>query len=614
MKTTCSSSRTGGGARARVAPVVLVTLAALAVALGGCSTQQTASAQASSDDAVTVRVIAFNDFHGHLEGQGLALPWPDPNEPRRVRPLAAGGAAPLAALIRSLRQAMPHHLTLSSGDLVGAAPPISSLFFHESTVDLANRMGVDIAVPGNHEFDAGAQELLRLMSGGCRSPQRGSPAASCALGAHGGAAFAHVAANVRRPDGTTLFPPSVVRGFDGVKVGIVGAVTAATPGMVRPSGVAGLRFTDEAAALNAEAARLKTQGVHALVAVIHEGGEVGTPGGPLAWNDTTCEGARGTGFDIARRLSSDFFLVLTAHTHQGYRCEIDGRVVMQATAQGRGLSVADLVIDRRSGEVDRARSSHRNLPVFNEQSEPRLRDAVIGAEPEPWASALRGARAADDVAERVAAYARAAAPMEQRTVGRINGLFSRDPGPGRTDSAAARLVAQAQWWATREPALGGAQFALMNPGGVRSDLRCPSSPPCEVSFGQVFRMQPFGNHLVTMTLSGLELKRLLEDQQRPGRESPRLLIPSSGLRYTWKASAPHGQRVRDLVLDGRPVAPKDTLRVTVNNFLAEGGDGFTALVHGRERTGGPPDLDALIDFLREGAATPDPEPRVRWED
>jgi 5'-nucleotidase len=468
---------------------------------------------------VTVRVVAFNDFHGQLDGSGLTLPWPDAARPGQSLRLPAGGAAALAGLVAALRAGEPQSVVVSSGDMVGAAPLVSALFRHESTIDVMNRLGVDLAVPGNHEFDAGRDELLRLLRGGCAGPAARGVEVSCALGRHEGAQFATIAANVTAADGRPLFPPSQVREFGGVRVGFIGAVTRSTPYIVVPSGVAGLRFGDEAEAINREAARLKALGVAALVAVIHEGGETGTPGQPLAWNEGACTNPRGPVFSIERRLVQDVDLVLSAHTHQGYACVVGGRAVMQATALGRGVSVADLVIDTATGEVDRARSRHRNLPVIDARVDPALREAVIAAEPAPWAAVLRAAKPDGAIAARVAAYAATAAPIAQRPVGRIAGSFERS---GRTDGSAGRLVADAQWQATRAPERGGSRFALMNPGGIRADLACRGTPPCPVSYGDAFAMQPFGNSLVVLTLRGDEIRRLLENQQRPGRtQSPR---------------------------------------------------------------------------------------------
>lgn len=545
-----------------------------------------------------LRLMAFNDFHGQLESARLALTLPDPADPQRSVGIAAGGAPALAGLVQALRQGSEHSVLISSGDMVGAAPPLSTLLRHEPTIDVMNRIGVDVATLGNHEFDAGLPELQRLLGGGCASEH--PVLSSCVLGRHGGARFAVTAANVRRSaDGSAVFAPAVVRSFEGVKVGFIGAVTRETPSIVTPSGVAGLRFEDEARAINQTAQALLAQGVQTLVAVVHEGGEIGaaTPGALPDWNDPTCPGARGDLFGLQRKLLPQVAVVFSAHTHQGYRCQMDGRWVMQAYSYGRGVSVVDLVIDRHSGQVDRPASTSRNLPVLNERSHLPTRDALVAATPLPWRQALRDAKPDAAIAQRVAAYAEGVAPRIQRPVGQIRQSFARTPGPGGADSPAARLVADAQLAATRALDQGGAQVALMNPGGVRTDLPCPVSPePCAVSYGQAFAMQPFGNSLVVMTLSGRELKALLESQRR-GTHPPLLLAPSHGLSYRWLSKARPGQQVADLMLEGRPVREEQSIRVTVNSFLAEGGDGFAVLRAGRNRLGGPQDVDALAAYL-----------------
>jgi len=595
--------------------------ALLAALLAGCTlppppaiSAATAVAAASAPEAAappTLRVIAFNDFHGHLEPGHLSLSLADPRAPG-APPLrvAAGGAPALAGLVAALRAGAAHSVVAASGDQVGAAPLVSALFRHESTVEVLNQIGVDVATVGNHEFDAGLDELLRLLGGGCAATRPADPARSCALSpAYGGARFAVAAANVQRVDGRPLFAPHWVREVAGVRVGFIGAVTRSTPGIVVPSGVAGLRFEDEAVAVNRASAALAAQGVRAQVLLLHEGAEVGMPGQPADWNDPACPGLRGALPALLPRLDAQIDLVLSAHTHQGYNCRVDGRPLLQALSYGRGVSVADLVLDPATGDVDRARSLTRNLPVLDERTAPALRDALAAAEPPAFGAALRAARPDAAVARTVAAYAAAAAPQAQRAVGRIAAGFYRQ---GRTDHAAGRLVADAQWAATCAPEHGGAELALTNPGGVRADLPCRAGP-CTVSYGEAFTMQPFGNSLVVMTLSGAELKTLLERQQPPGRDAPAFLQPSAGLRYDWVASAPFGQRVRALRLHGQPVRPGQPVRLTVNSYMAEGGDGLQLLKTGRERLGGPQDLDALVAHLRSGPA-PLPEPRIAWVD
>lgn len=239
-----------------------------------------------------------------------------------------------------------------------------------------------------------------------------------------------------------------------------------------------------------------------------------------------------------------------------------------------------------------------------------MRESLAAAQPAPYGQVLREARPSATVAQQVAAYVALSSQVAGQPAGRIAGSFDRR---GRTDSAAGRLVADAQWAATRDAARGGAQVALMNPGGIRTDLLCAGTPPCAVSYGEAFAMQPFGNSLVVMTLSGAELKALLESQQPQGRDKPSFLAPSQGLSYRWLASAPAGQRVADLRLNGVPVAPGAELRVTVNSFMADGGDGFRLLRQGRNRLGGELDLDALIAHLA-GNPAPQATARIEWVD
>jgi 5'-nucleotidase len=407
-----------------------------------------------------------------------------------------------------------------------------------------------------------------------------------------------VSANVRRTSGGTLLPPAWVMQAGPVKVGVIGAVTRVTPQLVVPSGVEGLRFTDEAEAINEAAQALQAQGVQALVVTLHEGAEIGAPGKPADWNDTACPGLRGEAVDIIKRITPAVDLVLTAHTHQGYNCVIDGRPVMQAVAYGRGLSVADLHINPRTGDVDRGKTIARNLPVLNARTEAAHREALLQSEPPAFSAALKAAQPDAEVGALVQRYAQAAAPQAQRVVGRIARTLDRR---GTGDSPAGRLVAQAQWEATRSPAKGGAQFALMNPGGIRTDLVCRGTPPCDVTYGDLFSMQPFGNSLVVMSLTGAEIRQLLEQQQRSGPDWP-LMSPSEGLNYRWSRKAPVGQRAQDIRVQGQPLDESATYRVTVNSFMAEGGDGYTVLQRGRQRLGGAQDLDAMLAHLRQGVA------------
>lgn len=545
-------------------------------------------------EPLRLRVIAFNDFHGHLEAGELTVPVPDPADPTRPLALRSGGAAFLATRIAQLRREVPASVVVSSGDLIGASPLVSALFHDEPTIEAMNLIGLDLNAVGNHEFDHGVDELRRLVGGGCIATPRGA-AATCQhpTGRYSGAKFPFIAANVVGGDSQPLLAASVVKTIDGVQVGFIGAVTRATPGIVMPAGIRGWRFLPEAEAINREARRLREAGVGVLIAVIHEGGEA--DGGINA-----CDNPRGEIFEIEKRLDPAIDAVLSAHTHRAYVCTIEGRTVIQAGAHGRLLSVIDLAIDRASSRVLRGQTRARNEPLPNGGStEPALRAAYPPLAPDAQVLAL------------VEHYRQRAEPLAQRPAGRIAAPFVRVPDAGG-DSPAGRLIADAQLAATRT---NGAQIAFTNPGGIRTDLRPRSGGA--VTYGDAFAMQPFGNALVTLTLTGAQLRTLLESQwSRHTPERVRFLQPSRGLTYAWRAAAPWGERIdpASLRLDGAPVRPDALYRVTVNSYLADGGDGFVGLRAGTDATGGPLDVDALVEYLRQASRTqplaPDPLPRI----
>lgn len=570
-------------------------LIAAALALGAtASGARAADAEAAP---LAVRIIAINDLHGHLEPGDNSIQVAHPADPARLVPLRTGGAAHLATRVRALRAEAPHSVFVAAGDLVGASPLVSALFRDEPTIEAMNLMGLELNAVGNHEFDHGAAELTRLIEGGCASVPRGE-AASCAhpTGRYAGATFPFIAANVLQTDGEPWLPPAWVRTIDGVKLGFIGAVTRSTPGIVMPTGIRGLRFLPEADAINRQVKALRAQGVRTLIAVIHEGGDA--EGGFNA-----CENPAGPIFEIARALDPAISVVLSAHTHRGYNCRLDGRVVIQGASFGRLVSVVDLQIDRGSGEVIRDRTRAVNLPVPNGSDE-ALDPAVRRAHPP-----LTPDR---DVGALVAHYRARAAPLANRPVARLAATADRRPSDGG-DHAAGRLIADAQLAATRA---AGARIAFTNPGGVRGDL-VARPPHGDVTFGDLFTLQPFGNSLVTLTLSGAQLKQLLESQWSRRGDRVRFLQPSRGFSYAWADDRPWGERVdpASLQLDGERIDPQGRYRVTVNSFLAAGGDSFALLRDADERVGGPLDVDALASYLRAAGSTgpvaPDPVARIR---
>jgi 5'-nucleotidase len=534
-----------------------------------------AAAHAASD--VDIQLLALNDFHGNLE----------PNTPGTIRidnptspAIPAGGAAYLATYLRDAERTNRNTLTVTAGDLIGASPLTSALFHDEPTIEAWNKIGLDISAVGNHEFDEGWIELKRMQRGGCH-PVDGcfdGVDANSAPDGFAGADFPFLAANVvREATGKPLFRPFVIRRFKGIKVGFIGLTLEGTPSIVSAAGIQGLQFLDEAETINRYAAQLRDgYGVRAIVVLMHEGGFQATP-----FNINGCNGLSGPVVDIVNNSADDVDLFITGHTHQPYNCVIDGRPVTSASSFGRLFTDIDATLDRRTRDFDTITANNVVVRQTNEDGTPVAQ--------------------APDIAALVQHYQTLAAPLANRVIGELAGPATK-VFDDSLENQAGNLIADSQQ-ASAAAAGTGSVAAFMNPGGVRGDAGFPAGP---VTYAQAFAIQPFGNTLVTITLTGAQLLEVLK-QQWCGQTSGRVLLPSSSVHYTWSrsvATAITGQPcegaanpVTGLTIGGTAVDPAASYRITVNNFLADGGDGFTTLRAGTDRTGGAVDLDALVAYL-----------------
>jgi 5'-nucleotidase len=508
---------------------------------------------------VDVQVLAINDFHGNLEPPGgtfLGAP--------------AGGAAYLATVIRQLSDGVRNNVVVSSGDLIGASPLLSALFHDEPTIEAMNQIGLQLNAVGNHEFDEGVDELQRMQRGRCH------PVDGCQDGDDfAGADFDFLAANVFDEDtGRTIFPPYRIMNLNGTRVAFVGMTLEGTPSIVTPSGVAGLDFRDEADTVNALVPRLRDDGVESIVVLLHEGGF--TTGGV---ND--CPGVSGPIVDIVARLDDEIDAVLSGHTHRAYNCALPNAaghpiLVTSASSFGRVVTDVQLRIDRRTRDVVSAQAE--NLIV------------------------RRDVQPAADITDLIAEYDAIAAPLRDRVIGQITSTIDK-AADASGENPAGNLIADAQLAATAPAGFGAAQIAFMNPGGVRDPgfiFDQPAGTGGAITYGEAFTVQPFGNSLVTMTLTGAQIYELLKEQWC--QSAPKVLLPSAGFHYAWSQSedpcAGDGRVVTGSVtLNGAPVDLDQPYRVTVNSFLAEGGDGFPVLPQGTDRLGGAVDLDALEDYF-----------------
>lgn len=520
-----------------------------------------------SCETVGVQVLAFNDFHGNLQpptgSSGRIVTGANPATDR----VDAGGAEFLATHLARLAATNPNTLIVSAGDVVGATPLLSALFHDEPTIESMNLVGLDVASVGNHEFDEGPVELLRLQRGGCHPVdgcQDGDPFA--------GASFDYLAANViENASGETLLPSWTERRFGAARIAIIGLTLEGTPNFTTAAGVVGLTFLDEAETINALVPEIQAEGIDTIIVLIHEGGEV-----TGLYNE--CVGISGPLFEITRNLHPAIDVVVAGHTNAAHICDLDGRLVTSAAHAGRLITDIDLRIDEVTGEV--VSRTAANVIVTRDVTRDAAQTALISK------------------------YVTLSAPLANRVIGSVSADLLRVVNAAG-ESTLGDVLADSQLAGTSSQETGGAVAAFMNPGGIRADIIASQISGGEqanqVTYGEAFAVQPFGNNLITLTLTGREVELLLEQQWSmvAGSEQQTILAPSAGVSYAWDPARPIGDRIdaATIRIGGAPLDFSARYRITVNIFLAGGGDGFTVLRNGTDRRSGPGDLEPLAAYL-----------------
>ncbi|MCS7483477.1 bifunctional metallophosphatase/5'-nucleotidase [Umezawaea endophytica] len=535
----------------------------LAITFAGSPAQADVDAQ-RAQRTVDVRLIGINDLHGNIEpptGSSGRVTLADGTQ------VNAGGAAYNSTHIKNLRAQVKNSVVVGQGDLIGASPIVSALFHDEPTIDILNKVGMNTTAAGNHEFDEGYRELLRIQHGGCH------PVDGCQFNdRYTGAKFPILGANVTKVNsGLPALPPFWVEIRDGVPIGFIGMPLKDVPILVDPNGIKELAFGDEVKAANKYADLLNLIGIKSIVLLVHQGDQTAANGGPNG-----CTNTPGPGQLIAEKVSPKIDVVFSGHSHQHYNCTVkdpagNNRPFIEGLAFGRELSVVDLKIDRKTRDVVRSETKAENKIVTQDVTPDPAIQAVIDK-----AKTKSG-------------------PIANRQIGTVSADILRAQAP-TGESPLGNLIADSQLAATTG---NGAVVALMNPGGVRADLTFPSSPAGEgngvVTYGEAFTVQPFGNILQTVTLTGAQLKTVLEQQWSATRQI--VLQPSANLTYSWSTSAAIGSKISNLAISGTPVDPAANYRVTINSFLQGGGDGFPGFTVGTEITGGGIDLDAFAAYL-----------------
>lgn len=523
------------------------------LALAGC-----AASPAADTGSITVHLVGINDFHGNLEAPPN-VSYPDPENPGQQTPAGIGGAARLATLAAELLS-RPNSVMVGAGDLIGATPILSGLFHDEPTVESLSMMGLALSAVGNHEFDEGLAELRRMQDGGCH-PLDGCRGPT----PFKGAGYQYLAAGtIEDASGQTVFPAHAVREFDGVKVGFIGLSLKGVPALIPPSAAEGLTFLDEAETINAEAAKLRSAGVEAIVVLIHEGGY---PGPSLPG----CEGMTGPITSILPRLDRSVDVVVSGHTHEAYVCKVDGRLLTSAGRYGVMLTDMTLTIDRASGDVVDAQG--RNVVVRKDKyAEDPKQVALIDS------------------------YRRLAAGLTERVVGEAAGPLTKTQDAAG-ESPLGAVIADAMKAAAEAATGDAADIAFMNPGGVRNDI-----PPgkAQITYADIYASQPFGNALMQFTLTGAQIEAALAQQFRPNGVGDKILHVSDGFGYRWRKDANGTGSVvpGSIVINGKPLDPAATYSVVTNSFVYSGGDGFTAFTAGQNARDIGGDVEALEAWFK----------------
>lgn len=586
-------SKSKAGRRILAAGAGLATVGALVAAMPAGASQDAADAAAGGTNGkgwgrmVDVQLLSFNDLHGNLEPPtGSSARLTRIKEDGTTETINnVGGAEYLATHLEQARAGHRYSITAAAGDMIGASPLLSGLFHDEPTIEALNEMKLDVSSVGNHEFDEGARELSRIQNGGCHPVEGCFEEGKTFEGAN----FPYLAANVTdEKSGKPLLDPTFIWEKDGVRIGFIGVTLEGTANIVSAEGIKGLKFGDEVETINKYAKVLERKGVKSIVALLHEGGMPASG----AYNydcDTPGAGAGISGpiVDIAKNVSPQVDALVTGHTHQAYACTIPDpsgkpRTVTSAASFGRLYTDTTLTYDRRTKDIVRTAVASANHVVTRGEAHGRIHDLI-----ERW-NVL-------------------AAPIANRPVGHIGETIENPIDAGVYEKPLGNLIADAQLAGLSPADKGGAQLALMNPGGVRAPLT--KRDDGVVTYRDAYTVQPFTNMMTSVDLTGAQLLTALRQQVSGANlASPKILQVSKNFTYTLDLTKAGADRiVADSVrLNGEPLDPSKTYRVAMNEFLTGGGDGFPVLATGANKLVGASDLDVFIDYLTANSSAAQP--------
>ncbi|GHJ97395.1 5'-nucleotidase [Streptomyces sp. NE5-10] len=586
-------SKSKAGRRILAVGAGLATVGALVAAMPAGASQDAAEAAAGGTNGkgwgrmVDVQLLSFNDLHGNLEPPaGSSARLTRVKEDGTTETINnVGGAEYLATHLEQARAGHRYSITAAAGDMIGASPLLSGIFHDEPTIEALNEMKLDVSSVGNHEFDEGARELSRIQNGGCHPVEGCFEEGKTFEGAN----FPYLAANVTdEKSGKPLLDPYFIWEKDGVRIGFIGVTLEGTANIVAAEGIKGLKFGDEVETINKYAKVLERKGVKSIVALLHEGGMPASG----AYNydcDTPGAGAGISGpiVDIAKNVTPQVDALVTGHTHQAYACSIPDpsgkpRTVTSAASFGRLYTDTTLTYDRRTKDIVRTAVASANHVVTRDAAHGKITDLI-----KRW-NVL-------------------AAPIANRPVGHIGETIDNPTDAGVYEKPLGNLIADAQLAGLSPADKGGAQLALMNPGGVRAPLT--KRDDGVVTYRDAYTVQPFTNMMTTVDLTGAQLVTALQQQVSGANlASPKILQVSKNFTYTLDLTKAGADRivVGSVRLNGEPIDPSKSYRVAMNEFLTGGGDGFPALASGTNKLVGASDLDVFIAYLTANSSAAEP--------
>ena len=571
----------------------------IVLALTACNDNddQNSSATQPERQNQSINILAFNDFHGNLEPPKRFIEAEDPTDTNKSVRIPVGGVSYFADAINKLRAQYPNNAVVSAGDLISASPLTSSLFLDEPTIETMNEIKIDFNAVGNHEFDRGTDELRRLQNGGCQQYTTTKP---CQINKDfAGAKFNFLAANVslKADPKRTLFPAYKIKRYGNIPVAFIGLTLEATPTIVSAAGIKDVDFHDEAETVNSLIPELKKQGVEAIVVVVHEGVAPSTK-----FNAKTCAGLSGPLTGILDRLDTAVDVVVSGHTHQSYICDYSTLnpqkpfLLTSAGQYGTAITNIKLELDGKTGDV--IKKDAQQVPIQSEAY-------TSGTTTVNLTNLYEKFNKTPSIEAILDKYRQAVTTISARIVGTATTVINRNAAESG-ETALGNLIADAQQAAALTASNQGSDFTLMNPGGVRADLQTNSNN--QITFGDVFAVQPFGNSIVTLSLTGQQIRELLEQQwSGANADRPRILQPSKELSYAYKKDATAVPRATQIMISGQALMDSKSYRVTVNSFIADGGDNFTVLTKGTNRVGGGQDIDALEKYINQNSPVQAPE-------